>query len=96
MISFLKALLMNLSLPPLFCELGQCSSPWHKSRAKALLSFSEADDDYVVASFTSLEASSKSLCAMVFLLSPYSDVFVVVPLFALMLGRVVIVGFHLP
>jgi hypothetical protein len=37
----------------------------HKARAKALPSSGLADDDYVLTSFTSLEASSKSSCVVV-------------------------------
>jgi hypothetical protein len=49
------------------------SSPRHKARAKALsspcgvTSFCLADDNYIAASFTSVEASLKSLRALVLL-----------------------------
>ena len=39
---------------------GLCNYPWHKIRAKALLSSCLANDDYALASFTSLEVSLKS------------------------------------
>jgi len=52
-------------LPPLLGRLGHCSSPWHRNRAKALLSSCLDDDDYVYTPSTSLEASSKSSFAFV-------------------------------
>ena len=66
-ISFLKASLKNLQLLSLLGWPDQCISPWHNTHAKALASSSLADDDYILSSFTSLEASSKRfLCRGIF------------------------------
>jgi hypothetical protein len=62
--SLLKASLKNPLLPPLLGRLCRCGSR-HWNRAKALLSYCLADDDYVYTSFTSLEASSKRSYALV-------------------------------
>jgi len=50
-------LLQGIAEEPPTSSLGQpsrCGSPRHKTKAKALLSFCSADDDYIYALFTSL------------------------------------------
>ena len=67
-------------------QIGEVA-PWHKIWAKALPSSVLVDDDGVLASFSSLEASSlKLLCPGVVVSLSYLLYFVVVPHFTLVLG----------